>query len=512
MRGSGVDRKSAFIKRFGDLVALLRVDPGNDAAQDLALTAACAAVADTPLEIEAGVEWSEIPPELSLKGRLLSRQVDCIRVAAGAEPHELLALARALAHDVTPIPTTANVRVDMVPLLAPPLPPPGGGPPPSGGPPRHHARRDPPDLRVTSSIANRRLGSERRHWSERRRFRRGYWAGPERRHGVDRRTTGERRIYLINDLRSETTRLHEVLARSTREQQWVQVLHTALELVELQPRVSQADRGMFGIELRRALPRATLAALIRQSESDLPSREPTSTVLQWVGLEAVELVLERLRGGEAPGVRGFLYDVVAGVPSAYPQVAAMLRSSSAHEVRHAAMILGRLGNGEAVALLQPLLSHTDESVRHAAVGALGALHQGAAADGLRLALHHPAARTRAAAADAIAVWRGGALAILLVAALETERDREAWNANVLALGRIGSLEACTALARAAMARRNLLRRRGYSSRQRLAAVSALGLSSSAHAREMLLRLTRENDGIVSPAAGRLLHPQSRQAG
>jgi HEAT repeat protein len=269
---------------------------------------------------------------------------------------------------------------------------------------------------------------------------------------------------------------------------------------------------MSGIELRRALPRSTLAALIRQSESDLPSRDPTATVLRWVGLDGVELVLDRLRGRDAPGVRGFFYDVVGGVAEAYPLVAAMLQSSLVPELRHAAMILGRLGNGEAVSVLQPLLMHPEESVRHAAIGALGSLHQGAAADALRQALHHPVPRTRAAAADAIAVWRGGALAMLLVAALETERDRDAWNADVLALGRIGSLEACTALARAALARRNLLRRRGYSSRQRLAAVSALGLSSSSHARDMLQRLTRENDGVISPAAGRLLQPEKRQAG
>jgi HEAT repeat protein len=306
--------------------------------------------------------------------------------------------------------------------------------------------------------------------------------------------------------------LHDRLARGTREQHWIQVLHAAYDLVRLAPRVPHAERGMYGIALRRALPGPTLAALIRQSESDLPSRDPTATVLRWVGLEAVELVLDRLRGGEAPGVRGFLYDVVGEVPEAYPLVAAMLRGTAAHELRHGAMILGRLGNGEAVDLLQPLLAHPEESVRHAAIGALGSLHQGSAADALRLALHHPLPRTRAAAADAIAIWRGGALAILLVAALETERDRDAWNANVLALGRIGSLEACTALARAALARRNLLRRRGYSSRQRLAAVSALGLSSSAHARDMLQRLTRENDGVISPAAGRLLQPEKRQAG
>ena len=56
-----MDSKSTFIKRFGDLVALLRADPGNDAAQELALAAAAAAVADSPLRIEAGVEWHTIP-------------------------------------------------------------------------------------------------------------------------------------------------------------------------------------------------------------------------------------------------------------------------------------------------------------------------------------------------------------------------------------------------------------------------------------------------------------------
>src|SRR5215212_9167333 len=111
-KGSSVDLKSTFVKRFGDLVALLRADPGNDAAQDLALTAAAAAVAEHPVEVEAGVEWSVIPDDLTLKGRLLARSVDHVRISAGAEPHELLALARALAHDLTPLPSTPNVQVE----------------------------------------------------------------------------------------------------------------------------------------------------------------------------------------------------------------------------------------------------------------------------------------------------------------------------------------------------------------------------------------------------------------
>ena len=115
-----MDSKSAFIKRFGDLIALLRVDPGNDAAQDLALAASTAAVEDEPLDIEAGVEWNVIPDDLTLKGRLLARQVELIRIAAGAEPDELLALARALSHDLSPIPSSAHIDVEMVQLLAPP--------------------------------------------------------------------------------------------------------------------------------------------------------------------------------------------------------------------------------------------------------------------------------------------------------------------------------------------------------------------------------------------------------
>lgn len=122
---------STFIKRFGDLVALLRAEPSNDAAQDLALSAATTAVAESPLQVEAGVEWSAIPDNMPLKARMLARQVDCLRIAAGAEPDELLALARALAHDLTPIPTSAHVEVEHVRLLAPPP-----ALPPSQGPPR----------------------------------------------------------------------------------------------------------------------------------------------------------------------------------------------------------------------------------------------------------------------------------------------------------------------------------------------------------------------------------------
>src|SRR5262249_17611438 len=71
----GVDPTATFIKRFGDLVTLLRVDPGNDAAQDLALSAAAAAVQSASIELEAGIAWAQIPDDMPLKARMLARQV-----------------------------------------------------------------------------------------------------------------------------------------------------------------------------------------------------------------------------------------------------------------------------------------------------------------------------------------------------------------------------------------------------------------------------------------------------
>ena len=118
--GARLDLNSVFVKRFGDLVALLRVDPGNDAAQDLALSAAAGAVSTAPADVEAGSEEAGGPQGLGLRARMIARQVDRLRVAAGAEPYELQAVARALAHDLTPIPSMPHVEVELLRLLAPP--------------------------------------------------------------------------------------------------------------------------------------------------------------------------------------------------------------------------------------------------------------------------------------------------------------------------------------------------------------------------------------------------------
>ena len=446
-----MDHKSTFIKRFGDLVALLRFEPENDAAQDLALTASVAAVRDLPVEVEAGVEWSVIPAEFPLKSRLLARHVDSLRIAAGTEAHELLALARALSHDLTPIPNTHRIQVESVPLLAA-----------SGQGMAGAGIGD--QFEVTALSSEVRL-AERRRWEERRQYPRMRWAGVERRKPSDRRHTGERRLQLIADQRSVTDKLHGTLGQSVRTQAWEPALHAAQALVRITPRVPADERRTFAIKVRRAIPRRSLEAFLDLAERDPVTRESVTTVVRYIGLDAAEAVIERLRQGDAIGVRGYYYDVLSGMPDSYPLVTPLLRGREAHEARHAVALLGRIGRAEGVAELEPLIGHRDERIRTSAVSALGEIHRGPSAEALRQALHSHDPRTRSAAADAIAVWRGGALAILLVGALEEERDRDVWHAHVAALGRVGSAEACAALTTVALSPRKLMRRGGYNTWQ-----------------------------------------------
>jgi HEAT repeat protein len=500
-----MDPKSTFIKRFGDLVALLRADPGNDAAQELALEAAAAAVADAALRIEAGVEWHVIPEEMTLKARMLARQVDAFSVAAGTSPQELQSFARALAHDVTPIPRLPNIEVELVRLLARPLDPPGGG---GGGvAPGGSAGGLPAEAGI-----NRRLGPERRQSEDRRLSSRARWQDIERRGGGDRRMSGERRLILVKDQRVTTARLLSTLSRACQTSSWEAALYTLQQLVRLAPRIPQAERRAFGIQVRRAVPRPVLEALVGLTERDPAVRSLGAEVFRWIGLDAVEVILDRLREGEALEVRLYFYDIVGRIPAAYRLVTPMLRGHRSHEVRHGAALLGRLGLPGAVKLLRPLLDHPDELVRLAAVCALGELHAGPSADGLRDALRHRSPGMRAAAAAAITQWRSGVLALLVAAALEKERDRDTWHAMVSALGRIGTPDACAALARIALTRRSLLRLRGYTTEQRLAAVTALGLADTTAGHATLERLARDNEAVVSYAADRVLQAEALRVG
>jgi hypothetical protein len=482
-----VTASERFITRFGDLVALLRVDPGNDAAQDLALSAALNAVSDGAVAVEAGFDRGEAGEDLTLQGRMRARYVDVLRVSPSVEPAALLALARALSHDGTALPTAPGIELERFPMLERPT-----------------ASAEPPTYSPT------RAEGERRRQLERRRWRNGKFTGLERRRSADRRQTGERRLRLLKQQEADIGELKRLLARAVAAGSWSEALEYALALIELAPRVPAVERRTFTIASRRQLSRGVLAGFVEHALREPADRGRTVQVLRWAGIDGIEVMLDAVCRSEVVGARRFLHEALGSIPEAYTAVAPLLGSRVWHEVHHAAGIVGRIGNPDAVLHLRALLDHADPRVRWAAVHALAEFPSAEAAEGLRAGLTHESAATRAAAADAIAGRRLAPFAMPVVAALEHERDGAAWRAMAGALAAIGTAEACEALATIARTGRGLAG--GYTRSQRLEAVRALAHASSRHAAGALERVTREAGGTVRQAAVEALASFNASAG
>ncbi len=476
--GSRVNATETFIARFGDLVALLRVDPGNDAAQDLALSAALNALAAGPVTVEAGFDRGEAGEDLTLQGRMRARYVDLLRVSSTADEAALLALGRALSHDATPIPAGSGIELQQFPVLDRPA--------------AEYADRPP-------VFAPARADGERRRHSERRRGEGSRFNGPERRASADRRQSGERRLRLIKQQESDIGELASRLGRAFAAGAWSDAIEHAHALIELAPRVPAQERRTFGIVARRQLSRGVLAAFVDHALRDPADRERTVDVLRWAGREGVDVMLEAVCRSEVVGARRFLHETLGSMPDAYAAVAPLLGSPKWHEVHHAAGIVGRMAHPDGLARLRPLLDHPDPRVRSAVVHALAEYPLGAVGEALHAALRHPAAATRAAAADAIGARRLMAFTMPIVAALEGERDRTAWRAMAGALAAIGTAEACAALAAVALSPRTL-RGGGYAKAQRLEAVRALAHAGTSNAAGAIEQVARAADGAVRSAA------------
>ena len=301
-RGRRVDSKSTFVKRFGDLVALLRVDPANDAAQDLALDRGLCRRRGRAGRCRGRCRLERHP-------RRPDPQGPAARPTGRGDPRRGGRRARTSCwrwrgHSPTtpssfrPAPTS---RSDG-----------GASRPAAGVPPRPRIE----GAAAAGPAGQPRRAAERRTWEERRRPGRARYAG--HRAPPERRPPGQRRAPSSPHRRAapEIERLHETLGRSARSLAWDAMLGAALALVRMAPRVPARNRRTFGIQVRRAIPRRAVEALVDLAEQDAALRARAAEVLRWIGLDAAEIVLDRLAQGEAIGVREFYYDVLGGMPEA----------------------------------------------------------------------------------------------------------------------------------------------------------------------------------------------------
>ena len=438
-----------FTACFGRLVVLLRRRPGDLGAQKDALRSAMAELRRGPVRIEAGIEYSDVPDDSSLKGRLLYRFVDSIAFAAEAPAGEVLALARALAQDRGPIPSTPSVLVELVPSSS--------------------AR---PDLEAASPAVP---GTSEPQ------------SPPVQRHRT------------MSGPVSEAETLTRAMERSAAAGRWMEAIHAAQALIRLTPRFPEHEQRSHLIALRRAFPRPLLEQFIAFAMRATEEQARVGEILQYAGGEGIELMVDEVRRAEVVGPRKFIYDVLAAMPAALPMLLPLLASPRWHEVRHGADLLGRLGLPEAIEPLRAALTHPDERVRKAVVEALGRFTSHAVVEPLRRALTDPAPVTRASAAHALSLRNSPGLALPILVALEGEKDPAAWEALVEALALIDSSEAIGALVGIALDKKPLFQT-GRPRSQRLAVVAALKKARTDSARRGLERLARDGDGTVGGAA------------
>jgi HEAT repeat protein len=412
--------------------------------------ARAAATLSHPERIEAGVEGSAIPQGTSLRGRLLARAVDWIEIAPAASAAALLQLAGALASDDIAMPLLEHVAVTMVPL---PLP---------------FAAPDTDTIHVAEADGD--GGS-----------------GPDGDESAD----------------PELTRLTDEVRSASVQRDWPALLARARALLDYADQDPSARRTRI-IQARRALPLARLRELIEHALRNVEDQALTAEILGRIGPDGHQAMVESVAGSESLAARRFLHEQLGRTPDAFPLLLPLLERGSASQARHAAAILGRLGDARAVPALAAALTQDDDSVRAEALRALVKFDQPAARAALLDGLKHPGASTRIAAAQAVGNAGLLALAPSIMGVLREEEDSSVRRAMATAAARLGTVEAMEELVRIALARRRLFRG-GQPLEVRLDIVAGLAAAATPASRRALDRIVREADRPVQAAADQALN-------
>ncbi len=146
-----------------------------------------------------------------------------------------------------------------------------------------------------------------------------------------------------------------------------------------------------------------------------------------------------------------------------------------------------------------LLQHEDDRVRRAATGALMRLGTTGAMQAIEKALVDSAPQMRMEAAAALVTRKDfRASAIILLKALDAERDEDVQAAFMLALGKLGTPDAVQRLVQASEPERGLFKKKttGF----RVAAVHGLSEARSLEASDALRALQADKDLEVREAA------------
>jgi HEAT repeat protein len=287
--------------------------------------------------------------------------------------------------------------------------------------------------------------------------------------------------------------------RATKEGRTGEVSEIIHRIVRREPQLEDFDsKRIIAMALRKLFKPEPLKAVAAQVAREPDHRDQHVAILARAGQEGAEALIEHVVSMTNQRDRHLYYAVLRQLNTGAAVLMHMLSDDRWYVVRNAAEMLGELQVKDAEKALTDLLKHADERVRRAATGALMRMGTVRAMHAIQAGLSDAAPDMRMDAAAAIVLRRDPRTSATLLQALEAEKDESVQAAFLLSLGKLGTPDAVQRLIRGAEAERTLFKKKttGF----RVAAVHGLSEARTLEAMDALRALQNDRDPEVRDAA------------
>ncbi len=294
--------------------------------------------------------------------------------------------------------------------------------------------------------------------------------------------------------------------RSGREaierEDWGGLLEAALQLLEAESEApTEISGSTYRIELKRLMSRRHLEMIARLAHGE--RRDDAIALLRRCGAASTEILMELLVEAMTLGERRGYFSAITQMRDGTDAIIHHLAHQEWYVVRNAAELCGEMRLAAAVPQLARQTGHPDERVRKAVAEALAQIATPLAFEPLRKLLADSALAVRLNAVAHLGGRRAGGMTRALAELLRRDENAELQHETLLALGRIGSVEAIEVLREFAAPGGRVMGRRPVG--VRVTAVNALGLAGPA-AVDALAALEQDDLPEVRAAAQAALAP------
>jgi len=292
--------------------------------------------------------------------------------------------------------------------------------------------------------------------------------------------------------------------QATREGRTTDVAAIFSALLDREGGITDPDvRRVFLVTVRRLTKPTILRPVAVLLLTHPATARRTERILQRVGQDGVDAVVDQYTSSREIGHRRIYRDVLSRLPLAREALVQMLADPRWFIVRQAAEFLGEMGAEESERPLAELLRHDDERVRRAVTRALSRIESAFTLDAVARSMSDSSPTVRLEAVAGLATRKGGRAGSMLAKAIDSEHEQEVQYAILAALGRVATPEAVQKLSRAAEAASGL-----FASRKnvglRIAAIFALGDARTPGALTTLQALANDKDKDVKEAVAKTL--------